>query len=491
MKKKSVKIISAVLAAMMLISTLTVSAASVKSASKKETNLFNWKADAVCIRLLNNTERQAVFAEDSASKQQVLNLLKKLKTKKVKSPKKSVLGKPLSGVSELRIYSLNDDHTYSYQFYEKYITVTEYTKDGANTPVYFSSDAAARKKLTEAMKKIYKNTEQKSASWLAIINPSRINEILVFFAEDGQIWESIRDYTAEMIDMLQALPVGKVKSIKTLWAEPDMEYTIYFTNGISYRVQFLNNKLRISSSDMKEVLEYPVQSEFAVDNLRDTAWEMSRAQLYGEAKANPVTAKPVIYLYPEKETQVNVRLNFKGRLTSTYPTYPQNGWTVTAQPDGILTDQEGRSYRYLFWEGAADTDWKQESGFFVKADEAEAFLENALTRLGMNELEQNDFITYWLPKLEENGESFVTFAAEQYTDIAQLTITPQPDSILRVQMLMTKVDESNRAAFEKLPQQSLPSFERTGFTIVEWGGTSLKLDTVRGRLSLHPIRVVG
>ena len=47
-------------------------------------------------------------------------------------------------------------------------------------------------------------------------------------------------------------------------------------------------------------------------------------------------AKPVIYLYPEEETDVTVQLDFNGTLTTTYPAY-NGGWTITAQPDGTLT----------------------------------------------------------------------------------------------------------------------------------------------------------
>ena len=60
--------------------------------------------------------------------------------------------------------------------------------------------------------------------------------------------------------------------------------------------------------------------------------------------------KPVIYLYPEEEMEVTVKLDFDGTLTSTYPAY-EDGWTVTAQPDGTLTDESGREYYCLFWEG--------------------------------------------------------------------------------------------------------------------------------------------
>ena len=160
-----------------------------------------------------------------------------------------------------------------------------------------------------------------------------------------------------------------------------------------------------------------------------------------------------------------------GKLTSTDPTYPQDGWTVTAQPDGTLTDEQGRSYRYLFWEGVADDSWRLENGSFVKAEDARAFLEQSLSRLGLNELEQNDFIN-WLPKLQANEESFVRFAAEQYTDRARLTVSPQPDSVLRVQMLMTGVDSTTAAAFRFAKATRLQGFARKGFTLVEWGGTN-------------------
>ena len=52
-------------------------------------------------------------------------------------------------------------------------------------------------------------------------------------------------------------------------------------------------------------------------------------------------AKPVLYLYPEKETEVNVRLDYDGELTCTYPAYGEEGWTVTAAPDG--THGNGRA----------------------------------------------------------------------------------------------------------------------------------------------------
>lgn len=48
-----------------------------------------------------------------------------------------------------------------------------------------------------------------------------------------------------------------------------------------------------------------------------------------EPADEPLTEKPVIYLYPEQKTAVSVSLDYAGTLTATYPAY-ENGWHVTA-----------------------------------------------------------------------------------------------------------------------------------------------------------------
>ena len=77
-----------------------------------------------------------------------------------------------------------------------------------------------------------------------------------------------------------------------------------------------------------------------------------------------VGAKPVIYLYPPTETEVSVCLHYDGQLTCTYPAYGQ-GWHVTAQPDGTLTDDQGNQYSYLFWEGENQAVYDFSQGFVV------------------------------------------------------------------------------------------------------------------------------
>ncbi len=177
--------------------------------------------------------------------------------------------------------------------------------------------------------------------------------------------------------------------------------------------------------------------------------------------------KPVIYLYPEGETDVSVKLILDGKLTCTYPAY-NTGWNVTATPDGTLTDAKGQTYNYLYWEGETNTRWDMTEGFCVKGEDTAAFLEKALAKLGLNRREANEFIVYWLPLMEQNTYNIISFQTDSYTDAAQLQIDPAPDTLIRVFMAWKAAD-----AFVDLPEQELIAPERTGFTVVEWGGTEV------------------
>ena len=177
-------------------------------------------------------------------------------------------------------------------------------------------------------------------------------------------------------------------------------------------------------------------------------------------------SKPVLYLYPEVETEVTVRLEYKGRLTCTYPAPdPDGAWHVTARPDGTLTDKQGREYSYLFWEGASDgapPDFSR--GFVVRGSGTAAFLREKLAYMGLTPREYNEFIVYWLPRMQDNPWNLIAFQGRNYTDSAPLTVTPRPDSVLRVFMAYRPLN-----APISVPPQELTPFVRRGFTLVEWG----------------------
>lgn len=177
--------------------------------------------------------------------------------------------------------------------------------------------------------------------------------------------------------------------------------------------------------------------------------------------------KPVLYLYPEQEQDVAVKLMPKGGFTCTYPAY-EDGWQVTASPDGTLTDKKGQTYNYLYWEGRTGADYDLSRGFCVRGEDTAAFLEEALEKLGLNRTEANEFIVYWLPLMQDNPYNIISFQQEAYTNGAPLEITPAPDTLIRVFMTYRPSD-----TLVDLPPQTFTAPERTGFTAIEWGGTKV------------------
>ena len=70
--------------------------------------------------------------------------------------------------------------------------------------------------------------------------------------------------------------------------------------------------------------------------------------------------------------------------------------------------------------------------------------------------------------MEGNAYNLISFQDKIYTDNAKLEITPTPDSVLRVFMAWQALEEP-----VEVEVQILEGFERTGFTVVEWGGAEV------------------
>lgn len=176
-------------------------------------------------------------------------------------------------------------------------------------------------------------------------------------------------------------------------------------------------------------------------------------------------AKPVIYLYPEKTQQVSVRFGNGVNLSYTEPVYNQ-GWSVTAEPNGQLTNSDGKVYPYLFWEGTGLLYTPPTQGFVVKRQDVSSFLDSKLTQLGLNQKEIADFKEYWVPYMQEKPYYFVGFYTRSVVDgLAPLNVTPKPDTVIRVLMDYQGIDKP-----VNIPEQKLYAPARKGFTLVEWGG---------------------
>ncbi|MBR3002339.1 MAG: hypothetical protein IKF38_02065 [Clostridia bacterium] len=186
---------------------------------------------------------------------------------------------------------------------------------------------------------------------------------------------------------------------------------------------------------------------------------------------NTASYKPIIYLYPTKETDVSVNLKNTDMITVSYPKY-NNGWNVNAKKDGTLVDLEtNRSLYSLYYECNNVVNYKVENeGFVINGEDSAKFLEEKLAILGLNEREAEEFIIYWLPKLEANKYNYIRFASEE--EINQnmpLEITPKPDITIRIMMTFKGLEKPIQVKEQKLEQ-----VERNGFVAVEWGGSEIK-----------------
>ena len=191
-----------------------------------------------------------------------------------------------------------------------------------------------------------------------------------------------------------------------------------------------------------------------------------RAVIYVPNSNSDVMYKPLIYIYPEEETKVSVKLGYPEKLTTTYPLY-NNSWEVLARPDGTLIDDNGREYYGLYWEGIRKDKIDFKDGFAVSREDLIPFLEEKLAILGLNARESNEFVIYWLPRLQKNKYSLIRFATKEEIDKEMpLNITPEPETLIRVFMEFKGLDEKIT-----INEQELNKVERNGYTVVEWGGT--------------------
>jgi len=176
--------------------------------------------------------------------------------------------------------------------------------------------------------------------------------------------------------------------------------------------------------------------------------------------------KPVIYLYPEEEMSVDVKVEPTGGIKISEPNYG-DGWSVTASTDGTLFNlADKQSYPYLFWEGYGYKYAQPDRGYVVKQTEVKSFLQYILKELGLNEKESADFNEFWVAKMQEKPYYFITFLPQgEFDKIAPLTIEPQAATVIRVFMDYKGLDE-----FQDVEPLSIRTPKRKGFTVVEWGG---------------------
>ncbi|MBR5418721.1 hypothetical protein IK110_00500 [Candidatus Saccharibacteria bacterium] len=203
----------------------------------------------------------------------------------------------------------------------------------------------------------------------------------------------------------------------------------------------------------------------------DKVWVCLDRECGCEYRGAPYEDKPIIYLYPESKTDLVVKLSTPENLTVSYPKYA-DGWNVTAYPNGDLVDKKtGNKLYSLYWEGRKQSNITDKTtGFVVKGTDSAKFLEEKLDILGLNYREKEEFIVYWIPKLEANAYNYIYFeSAEEIEKDMPLELSVQPDTVIRVRMVFEGLTEKKDVKEQVLA----PAPARKGFTVVEWGGINL------------------
>jgi hypothetical protein len=88
-----------------------------------------------------------------------------------------------------------------------------------------------------------------------------------------------------------------------------------------------------------------------------------------------------------------------------------------------------------------------------------------MQRCGFNAQEIADFLEHWIPRLNDAPYYAIYPQFNKEIDpLIQLTLSQQPDSLLRLIYVITPASGGMQ-----LPQPHIPAFERKGFAVTEWG----------------------
>jgi len=205
--------------------------------------------------------------------------------------------------------------------------------------------------------------------------------------------------------------------------------------------------------------------------------------------------KPVIYLYPQKPTEVSLNFLAPMHLTTDIPTYGPSGWKVMASPGGQLKDLqpsltdcakinskmagseyaqsacEENDYPYLYWAGTTEGKYPVPTGgWAVPQKDLSAFLDDKLGQLGLTAAEKADMTSYWIPELLAKKAPYYRmsfFQTDQMNRFIPMEVSPRPDTVIRVFLDWSPL--STMPAAQPQPQ-ILHAVPRNGFTVVEWGG---------------------
>ncbi len=182
--------------------------------------------------------------------------------------------------------------------------------------------------------------------------------------------------------------------------------------------------------------------------------------------------KPVILLYPEKPTLVNVEIVTSGEIYISDPVYPEGGWkNVLANPNGSLT-YKNKSFEELFYESKVKNYGTPKTGLVFKTGELATKLPQLLFELGLNisKNEIPEFMDFWLPKLKALNSKYILVSLiekEVKDKNDKVVISPAPDTRIEIIVYFKALEKPIELPALQIGTRPV----RKGFTMVEWGGT--------------------
>jgi hypothetical protein len=174
-----------------------------------------------------------------------------------------------------------------------------------------------------------------------------------------------------------------------------------------------------------------------------------------------IVKKPAVYLYPEKVTDISVKVAVNGCITYTEPLY-KNGWNVNVTTVGLIDNK----YDYLFYEADINKIELPEEGWIVEFKELEKWFDEYLPQLGLNSKEKDQFKEYWLKDLKKANYYEIKLLGNNFLEEnMKLIISPEPQTLIRLNFYFKPLSEQ-----KKINNPLITTTERKGFTVIEWGG---------------------
>lgn len=185
--------------------------------------------------------------------------------------------------------------------------------------------------------------------------------------------------------------------------------------------------------------------------------------------------KPVIYLYPERPTLVEVAVITEGKVVVSDPQIESfGGWkNVLAHPDGTLF-YKNATYRELFYETDTTKVTRPNAGIIIEKENLRSKLLAFVTQLGLTRQdEQEEFLDWWIPRLNSisTDKLFVSvLERDEKERLDQVVITPKPDTFIDFIVYFAPLEDHQTVTPLVIP----PTPQRKGFTAIEWGGVIAK-----------------